>query len=206
MAKRSRPLSETLLEGLTDPEEAAEYINAAYQDSDRAFHKAILNVARAHKIARVARKAGVTREHLHRTFAPRGNPTEATLKAVLKALGLRFSGVEALEPSEAAVPSASGLTALAHRPRATGVRHKATHAELRALGQLPLLFHSAGNTIAANSTMIGESTFSAESGKTANQASVGENPLWAKQGVPPSFMIPTLISLGVNEGAYADAI
>ena len=100
MTKTNRPFMDWLLESLTNPEEACAYINAAYKDSDEMFLTAILDVARAHQIARVARKAGVTREHLHRAFSKHGHPGLETLDAVLHAVGLQRGPVVPLGPKK----------------------------------------------------------------------------------------------------------
>lgn len=112
------------LERLTDPEEAAAYINAARQDSDEMFRTAILDVARAHQISKVARSAGVTREHLYRSFSPRGNPTEATLNAVLRSIGLDRGDVKPLVRKRTP-PTPSPQTAAGAKRRISRVRRAA---------------------------------------------------------------------------------
>jgi probable addiction module antidote protein len=110
MARPTKPFMDRLTESLTDPEEASEYINAAYEESNEMFLTAILDVARAHQISKVARKAGVTREHLQRRLSSHGNLTEATLNAVLGVMGLKRGGVEPIKQKAAAAtgsPAAS---------------------------------------------------------------------------------------------------
>ena len=58
------------------------------------FRKACLNVIQARQVAKIAKKAGVTRENLYRSFSAAGNPTFETLHSVLEALGLQL-GVQA---------------------------------------------------------------------------------------------------------------
>jgi len=82
------------LEALQDPEEAANYLNVALEDSPEMFRKACLNVIQARQVAKVAKRAGVTRENLYRSFSATGNPTLETLHSVLQAVGLSL-GVEA---------------------------------------------------------------------------------------------------------------
>jgi probable addiction module antidote protein len=91
---KTRPYREALLEALLDPEEAANYLNVALEDSPEMFRKACLNVIQARQVAKVAKKAGVTRENLYRSFSAAGNPTLETLHAVLEAIGLHL-GVQA---------------------------------------------------------------------------------------------------------------
>jgi probable addiction module antidote protein len=84
---------ESLLEALKNPDEASAYLNAAMEDSEAAFLKALRNVAQAHSITRIAAEAGVQRETLYRSLAEGGNPTLGTLASVLSALGMRLSVV-----------------------------------------------------------------------------------------------------------------
>ena len=94
MNSKTRPYRQALLEALQDPEEAANYLNVALEDSPEMFRKACLNVIQARQVAKVAKKAGVTRENLYRSFSATGNPTLETLHSVLQAVGLSL-GVEA---------------------------------------------------------------------------------------------------------------
>lgn len=82
------------MEALQDPEEAANYLNVALEDSPEMFRKACLNVIQARKVAKVAKRAGVTRESLYRSFSAAGNPTLDTLHSVLEALDLHL-GIQA---------------------------------------------------------------------------------------------------------------
>jgi probable addiction module antidote protein len=93
MNSKTRPYRQALLEALQDPQEAANYLNVALDDSPEMFRKACLNVIQARQVAKVAKRAGVTRENLYRSFSATGNPTLETLHSVLQALGLSL-GVE----------------------------------------------------------------------------------------------------------------
>jgi probable addiction module antidote protein len=92
MAK-SRSYDETLKESLSDPEEAAAYLNAALEDGDPAvFLLALKDVANVHGgIAQVAQAAKLNREGLYRMLSENGNPTVNSLNALLHALGLRLA-------------------------------------------------------------------------------------------------------------------
>ena len=90
MPKRTHSYRDRLLESLTNPQEAASYLNAAMEDSPEMFLKAIKDVAQAHQVSNVARKAGVTRESLYRSFSERGNPTLETLRSVLRVFKLKM--------------------------------------------------------------------------------------------------------------------
>ncbi|MHB8348580.1 MAG: addiction module antidote protein [Acidiferrobacterales bacterium] len=92
MAK-SRHYDETLKETLSDPEEAAEYLNAALEEGDPAlFLLALKDVANVHGgIARIAQAAKLNRESLYRMLSENGNPTVNSLNALLHTLGLRLA-------------------------------------------------------------------------------------------------------------------
>jgi probable addiction module antidote protein len=90
MPKRTRSYSSWRLEKLTDPDIAAHYLNAAKNDSSEMFLKALGNVIQAHQVASVAKKAGVQRESLYRSFSGKGNPTWDTFRSVLNALEIEF--------------------------------------------------------------------------------------------------------------------
>ena len=88
MPKRTTPYRARLLQSLINPDEAVHCLNAAINDSPEMFLKALRNVAQAHQMAKVAKKAGVARENLYRAFSEGGNPTLDTLHSVLAAVGL----------------------------------------------------------------------------------------------------------------------
>ena len=92
MAK-SRQFDETIKEILSNPEEAAEYLNEALEDGDPAvFLLALKDVANVHGgIARIAKAANLNRESLYRMLSGNGNPTVASLSALLHTLGLRLA-------------------------------------------------------------------------------------------------------------------
>ena len=81
---------ESLLNALTDPEEAVAYLNAGLEDSLPAFLKALRNVTQAHQMTKIAKNSGVQRETLYRSLSEEGNPTLQTLTSVLTAMGLRI--------------------------------------------------------------------------------------------------------------------
>jgi probable addiction module antidote protein len=106
MAKRTRPYRESLLEDLQSPGEAAEYLNAALEDSDEMFLVALRDVAEAKRMTKIACQVGVARETLYRMLSRRGNPTYSNLAGLLNALGLRMR----LEPVSEAVEQAMSET------------------------------------------------------------------------------------------------
>ena len=89
----SKPYQPELIKSLSDPREAAEYLNAALEDGDpEALLLALRNVAAAQGgIAHLAEKAKLNRESLYRMLSDRGNPELRSLDALLHALGFRLS-------------------------------------------------------------------------------------------------------------------
>ena len=91
-APRNASYQGYLLESLKDPEEAAAYIEAVLElDDSAALLLALRQVAKAHGMAEVARRADVGEKSLFRALSENGNPTIGTLHKVLHAVGLRLS-------------------------------------------------------------------------------------------------------------------
>ena len=81
-----------LTESLKDPEEAAAYVEAVLElDDPAALLVALRQVAKAHGMAEVARRADVGEKSLFRALSENGNPTISSLHKVLHAVGLRLS-------------------------------------------------------------------------------------------------------------------
>jgi probable addiction module antidote protein len=99
MAKRTKDHQSWLIEKLTDPERARDYLNAAHDDSREMFLEALRDVAQARQMSKVAKDAGVTRESLYRATSEIGNPTLDTFESMLKALGLKIK-IEVAEAVE----------------------------------------------------------------------------------------------------------
>jgi probable addiction module antidote protein len=97
MTRRTSSYRAALFEALMQPEEAEAYLNAALEDSQASFLKAMKNVAQAHEVASVARQAGVQRETLYRSLSEDGNPTLATLTSILNALGMKIAITTAVQ-------------------------------------------------------------------------------------------------------------
>ena len=72
-----------------EPRYAAEYLNAALEDSNETFLVALRDVAEARTMTALAKDARLNRESLYRTFR-NGNPQLTSLTAVLAALGLKL--------------------------------------------------------------------------------------------------------------------
>ena len=93
MAKKSATYQEDLIEALKDPREAAAYLNAAIEESDRTlFLLALRNVAEAHGgMATVSEKAKLNRESLYRMLSRKGNPEIKSIFILLHSMGLKLS-------------------------------------------------------------------------------------------------------------------
>lgn len=84
-----------------DPDFAAEYLNAALEESEepQALLIALRRLAEAKGgVAKIAKAAGIERESLYRALSSRGNPRLSTLTAVTRALGLKLT-VETSRPA-----------------------------------------------------------------------------------------------------------
>jgi putative addiction module killer protein/probable addiction module antidote protein len=83
---------ETVLKDhLSDPEQAAKYLTACYEEGSEAFLQALRDVVNAQGgMSRTARLAGLNRESLYRQLSRRGNPSLSSLNAVLTALRLKL--------------------------------------------------------------------------------------------------------------------
>lgn len=90
MRERSRSYRESLLRRLEDNTEAANYLQAALEDSQSAFLVALKNVLDSRKVAAVARASKLNRVHIHQMLTEKGNPTLSSLEKILHAIGLRL--------------------------------------------------------------------------------------------------------------------
>lgn len=91
-APRDKSYDDSLTAALTDPDEAAAYIESVIELEDpAALLVALRQVAKAHGMAEVARRAAVGEKTLFRALSENGNPTVDTLYRVLHAVGLRLT-------------------------------------------------------------------------------------------------------------------
>jgi probable addiction module antidote protein len=92
MPKRTGSYRDALLQDLRNPVEAANYLNAAFEDSEEVFLAALRDVATSQlrSMSDIAEQVGVSRETLYRIMAETGNPTFSNLTAVLSSVGLRM--------------------------------------------------------------------------------------------------------------------
>ena len=85
-----------LIKQLKDPKEAAEYLNACFEDSEEVFLLGLRNVVEARGgVSVLSKKTSLNRENLYRSLSKKGNPKFSSLSAILEALGiqLQFSAV-----------------------------------------------------------------------------------------------------------------
>ena len=75
-----------------NPQNAVDYLNVCLEDSDpRVFLLALQDVAKAFGgMTRLARKTGISREHLYTTLSENGNPAFSNLSMVLSALDFKI--------------------------------------------------------------------------------------------------------------------
>ena len=90
---KSRHYNKTLRHALSDPVDAAEYLNVALKEENpAAFLLALRDVADIHGgIGKVASDTCLNRESMYRMLSEKGNPRIDSLNAVLRTLGLRLS-------------------------------------------------------------------------------------------------------------------
>lgn len=80
-----------LAEHLADAEQAAKYLTACYEEGPEVFLQGVRDVVEAQGgMSRAARLAGLNRESLYRQLSRKGNPSLASLNAVLTALRLKL--------------------------------------------------------------------------------------------------------------------
>jgi probable addiction module antidote protein len=77
---------------LEDPEQAAEYLTACYEEGPEVFLLGLRDVVEAQGgVARTAHLSKLNRESLYRVFSRKGNPRLSSLSSVLSALGLKLT-------------------------------------------------------------------------------------------------------------------
>ena len=92
MNARDTDNADSLDAALRDPVEAAAYLEAVIaMDDPAALLLALRQVAKAHGMAEVARRAELGGKSLFKALSENGNPTIGTLHKVLRAVGLRLS-------------------------------------------------------------------------------------------------------------------
>ena len=90
---RDRSYKDDLLESLTDPEEAREYLNAALQDENpEVFLLALRDIVEANSsMSELAKGTNRNRESLYKTLSEKGNPQLNSIRSILSNLGFRLA-------------------------------------------------------------------------------------------------------------------
>lgn len=92
MSARDKRYDDSLTVALRDPVDAAAFLDAVIEmDDPTALLLALRQVAKAHGMAEVARRAEVGEKTLFKALSENGNPTIATVHKVLHAVGLKLS-------------------------------------------------------------------------------------------------------------------
>ena len=92
MSKTSTSYQEGLIKDLTQPEEAAAYLNAALEDGAKdVFLMALRDIAEAKGMARLSTRAKLNRVSMYRMLSRRGNPQLSSLTSILENAGLRLA-------------------------------------------------------------------------------------------------------------------
>ncbi len=164
MPKGTRDYGSWLSGRLADPTIAMNYLNAALVESQALFLKALRKVSEAHRMARVAEEAGVSRESLYRMLSASGNPTLASLNQILKAIGYRIVITHDIIGAE-------------RQPGLESLRFEADAANNKVLG--------AQGTIAAPASSQGAVTANLS---TANANTPAFTPAWAR--MIPAGILP----------------
>ncbi len=77
---------------LVDDSAIAAYLDAVFADGDMdEMRDALAHVARAKGMSDLAQAAGITRGGLYKALGENGNPSFATVAALLNAMGVRLS-------------------------------------------------------------------------------------------------------------------
>ena len=89
---KSVSYSRILREKLADPEQAAEYLTACFEEGPEVFLVGLRDVVDAQGgMARAAKLSELNRESLYRLVSRNGNPRLSSLNSVLTALGLKVT-------------------------------------------------------------------------------------------------------------------
>lgn len=92
MNARDKSYEASTIAAMRDPAEAAAYLEAVIElDDPAALLVALRQIAKAHGMAEVARRAELGEKTLFRALSDKGNPTLTTVHKVLHAVGLRLS-------------------------------------------------------------------------------------------------------------------
>jgi probable addiction module antidote protein len=90
--KPSTPYEPDLLERLKNPRRAVGYLNACMEHGDDGdFLVALRDVAQVHGgIRQLAKKAGLSREHMFKMLSKEGNPRLHSLRQLMDVMGFKL--------------------------------------------------------------------------------------------------------------------
>ena len=81
-----------LKKALSDPLEAAAYLNAALEEgSEETFLLALRDIAEAKGISYISYQSKLNRKSLHTILSPGGNPQLTDLNSILRSVGLKLA-------------------------------------------------------------------------------------------------------------------
>jgi probable addiction module antidote protein len=87
-----RTHDEYLMKVLKDPKEAASFLNAACEENDqRLILRALMQVAKAHGISKIAKKSSISRMGLYKALSGKTNPELKTFLRVIRASSLQIA-------------------------------------------------------------------------------------------------------------------
>ncbi|MCB4757482.1 MAG: putative addiction module antidote protein [Elusimicrobia bacterium] len=91
--KRTHDYHKSLIKALKNPNEAAEYLNAALEEGDKEmFLIALRNVAEAFGgMAKLSRLTNLKRANLYKMLSDKGHPEIQSIHKVMEALGLKLT-------------------------------------------------------------------------------------------------------------------
>ena len=117
--RKTRKLSDYLIEKLRDAEEAKSYLQVALEEYQaehdvEAFTFALRTIAKAQGgLSELAKRTNLNRQTLYRTLSGNGNLRLRTLGAILNGLGYRLS----IEPLTGANPPESDFQSIPYTPK-----------------------------------------------------------------------------------------
>lgn len=101
--KKTINYNDYLMKSLKNPEEAAEYLNAALHEGDlTVFTLALKDVVNAlgGGVGSTAKKSHLNRESLYKMLSEKGNPRLSSLSSVMDSLGLEVHVIAKSNPHE----------------------------------------------------------------------------------------------------------
>lgn len=101
--QKTADYKEFLFERLQDPEMAAGYLTACFEEGEDVFLLAIRDLAEARGgISSLAKATSLNREGLYDMLSEQGNPRLSSLSAIIDALGMKLEFSPRLQGTKAA--------------------------------------------------------------------------------------------------------